>query len=289
MMAGKNSRRGLRAALFAGLSGLLCACTPFAVINWMTPDAGYQVHQGIAYGSDPRQKFDIYVPDGLHAPAPVILFLYGGSWQSGRRQDYKAFGQAMTSKGIIAVVADYRLYPQVTYPVFVQDGAAAFHHLRGIIASYGGDPDRITLAGHSAGGYIAVMLGSDPQFLKQAGDDIAHVAGVIGIAGPYDFLPLRDPKLVAIFHGPDDPQILPINHVDGMRPPMLLLTGSADDTVEPGNAARMAARLRHFGSPVKEIVYPGIGHIGIILSLAPGFRGRIPLQDDIASFVRDPR
>jgi acetyl esterase/lipase len=281
----KNSRRGLWAALCAGLSGLLCACTPFALINWMTPDAGYQVHRAIAYGDDPRQKFDIYVPDGLSAPAPVIVFFYGGSWQSGRRQDYKAFGQAMVSKGIITVIADYRLYPQVTYPAFVQDGAAAFDLVRRTIASYGGDPKRIFLAGHSAGGYIAVMLASDPQFLKQAGSDISQVAGVIGMAGPYDFLPLRDPKLIAIFHGPDDPRILPITHIDGPRPPMLLLTGSADDTVEPGNAARMTARLRRFDSPVKEIVYPGVGHIGIILSLAPGFRGRIPLQNDIAAFV----
>ena len=281
----KNSRRGLWAALCAGLSGLLCACSPFAVINWLTPDSGYHVHRAIAYGGDPRQKFDIYVPDGLSAPAPVIVFFYGGSWRSGRRQDYKAFGQAMIGKGIITVIADYRLYPQVTYPAFVQDGAAAFASVRRTIASYGGDPNRIFLAGHSAGGYIAVMLASDPRFLQQAGSDIGQVAGVIGIAGPYDFLPLRDPKLIAIFHEPDDPQILPISHVDGPRPPMLLLTGSADDTVEPGNAARMAARLRRFGSPVKEIVYPGTGHIGIILSLAPGFRGRIPLQNDIAAFV----
>ena len=286
-MAGRNFRHGLRAALRAGAAKLLCACAPFGIINWLTPDKGYRVHRAIAYGGDPRQKLDLYVPDELRVPAPVILFFYGGRWQSGRRQDYKAFGQAMAARGIIAAVTDYRLYPQVSYPAFVQDGAAAFDMVRRTVASHGGDPARIHLAGHSAGAYIAAMLGSDPRFLHQAGSGISQVAGVIGLAGPYDFLPLRDTELVALFRGANDPQILPVTHVDGPRPPMLLLTGSADDTVEPGNTARMAARLRHFGSPVREIVYHGVGHIGIILALAPGFRGRIPLLRDIAAFVQD--
>ncbi|HEY5346686.1 MAG TPA: alpha/beta hydrolase [Rhizomicrobium sp.] len=281
-MKAKSVRRGL---LLVGFATALSACTPFAVINLLTPNSGYSIQRNIAYGPDPRQALDIYVPDGLTKPAPVVLFFYGGSWENGKKSGYKAFGQAMASRGIIAVIADYRLYPQVTYPAFVEDGAAAFHLIQGEIARHGGDPKRIFLAGHSAGGYIAVMLGSDPHYLKDAHADIGQVAGIIGIAGPYDFLPLTDPTLIRIFHGANNEAAMPIHYIDGVRPPMLLVTGSADETVAPSNAARMAARLRSRGSAVQEIVYPDIGHIGIILSFVPGFRDKTTLPDDMAKFI----
>jgi acetyl esterase/lipase len=106
----------LRAALLAGLTALLSACSPFSAINLLVPKSGYDVHGALAYGADPRQKLDVYVPQGLKGPAPVLLFFYGGAWSSGNRGDYRAFGQAFASEGIVTVVADYRLYPQVNIP-----------------------------------------------------------------------------------------------------------------------------------------------------------------------------
>lgn len=275
----------LKAAVLAGTTFVLSACSPIGLFNLLIPRDGYQVHRGIAYGPQERQKLDVYVPDKLKGPAPVLLFFYGGAWQSGQRSDYLAFGQAFASAGIITVVADYRLYPQVSYPAFVQDGAAALAWVHAHLRDYGGDPRHLFVAGHSAGAYNAVMLASDPEFLRRAGARLGWIAGVIGIAGPYDFLPLTEQIYVDIFHARNDPATMPISHVDGPRPPMLLATGTADETVSPDNTTRMAARLRRFGTPVAVKRYAGTGHIGIILSLAYGFRSRTALRQDMLDFI----
>ena len=215
----------------------------------------------------------------------MVLFFYGGNWSSGDKGMYLAVGQALASAGIVTVIADYRLYPQIRYPDFLTDNASAFRYVHDHIAEYGGDASRIFLMGHSAGAYNAVMLGSDPEWLHAAGADIGQVKGVIGISGPYDFLPPTDPDLVITFGGNERADTQPINHVDGPRPPMLLVTGDQDTTVLPRNAVNMAVKLKSVGSPVETKVYPGIGHIGIILTMAPLFRARAPLRQDIVDFI----
>jgi acetyl esterase/lipase len=282
----EKMRAALKSMLGAAIGLLLTACSPALVINALVPRGGYSVATDLAYGPDPRQKLDIYVPDRLTAPAPVILFFYGGSWQSGSKELYRAFGQAFASRGIVVAVADYRLYPQVKYPAFLNDGALALRYVHDHAAAHGGDPNRLFLAGHSAGAYIAVMLDSDLQYLKAANDDPSWIRGVIGIAGPYDFLPLRDKNLIDLFGGDRVAATQPINHIDGKRAPMLLAHGTADSTVGIQNTRRMAAKLRSFGSDVETKEYDGVGHIGIILSLAPGFRGRTTLREDIVAFVK---
>jgi acetyl esterase/lipase len=261
------------------------ACSP-ALLNITVPRAGYSIHRDLAYGPTPRQKLDIYVPDALKGPAPVILFFYGGNWQSGSKNDYLAFGEAFASEGFVVAVADYRLYPAVKFPAFVEDGARAFRFIQDHVRQYGGDPARIFLAGHSAGAYNAIMLASDPHYLKDAGTDISHLRGAIGLAGPYDFLPLTDPALIAMFGGQNRKNTQPIAFIDARRPPMLLATGTEDETVGPRNTENLAARLRRLGSPVELKLYPGVGHIGLLLSLARPFRYRTALRDDMANFVR---
>jgi acetyl esterase/lipase len=261
------------------------ACSP-ALLNFTVPRSGYSVHRNIAYGPEMRQKLDIYVPDGLKAPAPVLLFFYGGNWQNGSKDDYLAFGQAFASEGFVVAIADYRLYPEVKFPAFLEDGAKAFRFTHDNAGLYGGDPGRLFISGHSAGAYNAIMLVSDLHYLRDAGVDISWVRGAIGIAGPYDFLPLRDPKLIDLFGGATRADTQPIHFIDGKRPAMLLATGSDDETVLPRNTANMTARLRSFGSRVEQKVYPGVGHVGILLSLAGLFRSRTSLRDDMAAFIR---
>lgn len=267
------------------LLALTGACSPVPVLNLLVPRSGYSVQTDLAYGSDPRQKLDIYVPDGLSAPAPIMLFFYGGTWQGGTKNLYRALGQAFATKGVIVAVADYRVYPQVKYPEFLKDGAMALRFVHDHAAQYGGDAGRIFVSGHSAGAYIAVMLASDPEYLANVHGDFGWARGVIGIAGPYDFLPLHRKDLIAIFGGANRGETQPISYIDGKRPPMLLAAGSDDSTVEPANTTRMAARLEQFGSEVETKIYPGVGHIGIVLSLAPGFRGRTTLREDILRFI----
>jgi acetyl esterase/lipase len=273
-------------SLMAGVTALRSRLSPFTAINLLVPRAGYVIHRDLAYGRDPRQKLDVYVPCGLKEPAPVVLFFYGGGWQGGNRGNYLAFGQAFASAGMIVAVADYRLYPQVKYPGFVEDaaGALAFMHTRA--AEYGGDPGRIFLAGHSAGAYNAVMVASEAKFLAAKGGSLDWICGVIGIAGPYNFLPMRDPVYVDMFHGTNNSDCMPVHHVDGVRPPMLLISGSDDDTVGLCNTNDMSDRLRSFGSDVKVIFYKGVGHIGVILALVRGFRGIAPIRQDMIDFIR---
>jgi len=273
---------------FAALAGaVLAACSPVSVLNLAVPRSGYHVVRDLAYGADPRQKMDFYVPDAGPAKMPVILFFYGGSWQTGGKDMYLALGQAFASQGIIVAIADYRLYPQIRYPAFLDDGASAFVYVRDHVAEHGGDPRRLFLAGHSAGAYNAVMLAADGRYLQKAGADIGQVCGVIGIAGPYNFLPLTDPNLIAMFGGARRTETQPITYIDGKRPPMLLAAGTGDTTVSPRNSSDLAGKLETFGSPVQLVRYPGVGHIGIVLSLAPGFRGRTSLRDDITHFVEN--
>ena len=259
--------------------------SPVALLNLLVPRSAFVAHRGLAFGEDPRQRLDVYVPRGLTAPAPVLLFFYGGGWQGGQRGMYLAFGQAFASAGIVTAVADYRLYPKVKYPAFVEDAAAALAWLRAHAGDYGGDPARLFISGHSAGAYNAVMLASEPAFLSAHGGNPEWIRGVIGIAGPYDFLPLQEKHYIDMFHGRDNADAMPVHHVTGARPPMLLVTGSRDRTVSPRNTKSMAARLREFGSEVGEIHYRGIGHLGVLLSLLPGLRRLTPLRQDMLDFI----
>jgi acetyl esterase/lipase len=276
----------LKTLMAAGVTALTRHLSPFTAINLLVSRAGYRIHRGLAYGADPRHKLDVYVPSGLTGLAPVVLFFYGGGWQGGDRSDYLAFGQAFASAGMVAVVADYRLYPQVKYPGFVEDAAGALAFVRGHAARFGGDAGRIFLAGHSAGAYNAVMLASEPKFIAAKGGSLDWIRGVIGIAGPYNFLPMSDPVYVDMFHGTNNTDSMPVHHVDGPRPPMLLISGSSDDTVGLCNTNDMSERLKRFGSDVQVIFYKGVGHIGVILALVRGFRGIAPLRRDMIDFVR---
>lgn len=276
----------IKALMAAGAAALTAACSPFAAINLLVPRTGYSMHRELAYGADPRQKLDIYVPANAKGPMPVLLFFYGGAWQAGSRTDYRAFGQAFTSAGMVVAVADYRLYPQVKYHAFGEDAAGALAYLHAHVAQYGGDPARIFVSGHSAGAYNAVMLASEPKYIEAKGGRPGWIRGVIGLSGPYDFLPMSDSTYVDMFEGTNNLQSMPVNHVTGVRQPMLLATGTQDSTVDQGNTDRMAARLKSFGSEVKVIKYKGTGHVGIILSLVPGFRKMTTLRQDMIDFIR---
>ena len=270
--------RFLSHALAAAGGSALSAAAP--LFDLTIPKAGYSVKRDIAYGDGPRRRLDLYVPDGLRAPAPVLLFFYGGSWQSGSKNIYRAFGEAFASAGIVTAIADYRLYPQVKYPAFVEDGAAALRFVKERIGEHGGDGARIFLCGHSAGAYIATMLACNPQY------GAGQLRGVIGIAGAYDFLPLYDPVLIDIFGGDRVMATQPIKYARNTSPPMLLAHGTKDRTVGAGNSRRMAMRLSEAGNEVELIEYQGASHLGILLSLAHGFRNRLTLRADMLDFIR---
>jgi len=278
-------RRVLQAAL-AGGAGLLGGCSPLAVINGLTPADTFRANSGLSYGPESRHRLDVYQPRKPAGNAPVIVFFYGGNWESGDRSDYLFVGEALAARGYVAVVPDYRLYPAVRFPDFLHDCALAVRWALERVPEYGGDPSRLLLMGHSAGAYNAAMLALAPQYLRAVGADVRQIRGLIGLAGPYDFLPLIGPVPKAVFGFPDTPAYTqPINFAGDHAPPALLLTGSADDVVDPGNSRRLAARLLAHGAKVKEQVYPGLGHRTLIGAMAAPLRRLGPVLDDIAAFV----
>jgi acetyl esterase/lipase len=281
-MSGPVARAVSHLTALAGSAGLAAAVPLF---DRFIPRAGYTVQRDLAYGEHPRQRLDLYLPDGLMALAPVLLFFYGGSWQSGTKAIYRFLGQAFASQGIIVAVADYRLYPEVKYPVFIEDGARAFRFLRDHARDWSGDPTRIVVSGHSAGAYIATMLGVNPLYLAAVDATPSDIRGIIGIAGPYDFLPLQDPALIDIFGGGRNMATQPIKYAANPSPPMLLAHGTKDSTVGAGNTRHIAARLEQAGNAVEVELYGGTGHLGIVLSLAHGFRKNTTLHADMLRFI----
>ncbi|TZG28775.1 alpha/beta hydrolase [Sphingomonas montanisoli] len=263
------------------------ACSPLKTFDAILPKDGgsREVATNVPYGVGPRRTLDIYAPRDMPAgkPKPVIFFIYGGSWANGTKDGYAFAGRALAASGFVVVIADYRLVPEVYFPGFLQDCAAAFHWTVANIGRYGGDSGRIVLAGHSAGAYNAAMLALDPQWL---GDDRAAVKGFAGLAGPYDFLPLDGPIPVKTFgQWPRLDETQPIHFAAASAPPMLLLHGSKDDTVWPKNSINLDRRLRELGARSELKVYEGTGHVGIVTALAKPFRGNAPSLADVTAFA----
>jgi len=273
-------------ALGTAFGWLLEGFNPLAEINFLVSSVGYRKQLGINYGRLERQKLDVYSPKGEARDLPVVVFFYGGSFQSGRRQDYRFVGEALTARGFIAVIPDYRVYPEGKFPTFIEDGASAISWARNHIYHFGGDPSRLFLMGHSAGAYVAAMLALNPRYLAQVGLSSSNLRGFIGLAGPYDFLPRNNPKLIEIFGAHDSVETQPINFVNASAPPALLLHGAKDKIIRPNNTESLAKRLRAARCPVEERVYPQYRHLMILFVLASPFQGGEPVMDDIALFIR---
>ena len=277
-----------RSAL-AALSGTFAAaCSPLSLFATLSPkDPASQVARGAAYGAGERQRLDVYAPRKGAEPAPVAVFFYGGSWDSGRRQDYNWAGRALASRGFLTIVADYRLYPEVRYPGFLEDGAQAVAWASQNARRLGGDPTRTVLVGHSAGAYNAVMLALDGRYLRAAGVDPKSVKAMAGLSGPYDFLPIASDITERIFGGTADlPSTQPLAYVGPDSPPAFLATGAADDMVWPKNTIALAKKLREAGVPVEERHYDGVDHVNMVLALSRPLRGRAPVLDEMTGFLR---
>jgi acetyl esterase/lipase len=273
------------AAMVSALSSVM-ACSSATLLNVLVPNEGYTVAEGVAYGADPRQRLDVYAPSEGVGSAPVLVFFYGGSWKSGNRSYYRFVGEAFAARGYVVVVPDYRLYPAVRFPAFVEDGAKALKWVELNAFRFGGDSGRIILAGHSAGAHLGALLLFDQRYLADLAFDRDSLLGFVGLAGPYAFNPLAYESTQTVFATVDHPdQARPVAYVDGTEPPVLLMHGEGDDTVEMVNAQKLAARVHDAGGEARFVTYPGRSHIGLILSLAAPFRGRDSVHADMLTFM----
>ena len=285
-------RRAARPAAFAAamamLASALSGCSAISTLNALQSGGGVTAATDVAYRPGERGMLDVYKPAAA-ANAPVVVFFYGGGWDSGRRQDYRFVGRALARRGFVTVVPDYRVYPEVRWPAFVQDSAEAVRWAKDHAAEYGGDPRRMVLMGHSAGAYNAVELALDKRWLSAVGlDPQRDLKGVVGLAGPYDFLPLRSDELRTIF-GPEEgrPATQPINYVDGKNPPLFLSVDLGDKVVDPGNTTRLADKVRAAGGAVQVREYKGLSHALLVAAIATPLRFLAPVLSDATAFIRE--
>ncbi len=276
--------------VLAFLISTLASCATVNTLNTIVPnDPGAKlIGDNIAYGTAPRQEMDIYGPESGGTDLPVFVFVYGGSWKKGKKEEYSFVGHAFASRGYVTVLIDYRLVPEVAYPTFVEDTAKSLAYVSRNIAAYGGDPDKIFIGGHSAGAYNAVTAVMDSQFLDQAGVELSQIKGVIGLSGPYDFLPLDVEATKKAFGAADDLQkTQPVNLARAGLPPFFLSTGTEDETVFPKNSKRLAKALQDENIPVTLKLYEGLDHAETLMSLTTTFRGKSSEYQDILNFMSD--
>jgi acetyl esterase/lipase len=288
MPAASEDRMSRRTAL-AGLSALFlagCARLGFLAANVPAAFGSYKRHANIAYGPDPQQRLDVYVPERAAEPRPVVVFWHGGRWREGDKADYRFVGAALAESGYVTLVANYRHYPQVKMPGFMHDAAQAALWATAHANEYGGARERLYLMGHSAGAHLAALVTLDPRYFAAAGQAAPHIAGVIGLSGPYDFLPLLEPDVQDMFGPPQlYPGSQPINFVRADAPSMLLVHGLNDETVRPKNSCNLATALRALGVPVTLKLYPKLSHADTLAALTALLRGRAPTLADIRAFV----
>lgn len=246
--------------LLLGIAG--CQSLAFGVANLGMAEAdAHAIH-------DPRHglAMDVYRPEArTEGSAPVVVFLYGGSWRRGDRASYRFVGHRLARQGMVAIVADYRTAPRAVFPGFVEDAASAVAWAKRHAGEHGGDPTRVFLAGHSAGAQIAALIGTDARYLAAHGLTPRDLAGVIGLSGPYDF---GIAGYEDVFGPPAQwPLTQPVNFVDGDEPPFLLIHGTADSVVEPVDSRILADRLRAAGSRAELVWLPEAGHLEPLAAL----------------------
>jgi acetyl esterase/lipase len=283
----KLPRAGLAATAIA-----LAGCMPLSAFNALVESDSHEMSTS-AYGASSRQRLDVYVPvetpDRVR-PAhgwPLVVFFYGGSWKHGQRADYRFVGEALAARGIVAVIPDYRLYPEVRYPDFLKDNAAATAWAMREAARLGGDPRRVFVMGHSAGGYNAAMVALDARWLGAESVAPTQLAGWIGLAGPYEFLPIENADVKPVFLHPDTPlESEPIRHVSASVPRTFLAAAPDDDLVNPErNTKQLASKLQKTGIPVTLQIYPYASHTTLIGAFAFPLRFLAPVLDDVVEFV----
>jgi acetyl esterase/lipase len=276
------------------LAPLLSGCSATRLLDGFVARDTYRADTGLPYGRDPRQRVDVYRPLQPSAAGsagyPMVVFFYGGAWTRGERADYRFVGEALASRGVIAVLADYRLSPQVRYPAFLEDSAQAVRWADDQAAALGADRSRLFVMGHSAGAYIAAMLALDARWLRAVQREPARLAGWIGIAGPYDFLPIVNPDAKRAFNWPDTPaDSQPLAHASANAPRTLLLAASVDDVVNPHrNTVGLAERLTAAGASVNVKLFSGVSHATVLAAMARPLNWLAPVLPEVLDFLGFP-
>jgi acetyl esterase/lipase len=279
------------ALLIAALAALplLGGCSATGTLNALSARGSYTLQAGVAYGDAPRQRLDIYTPTAAPPAAgwPMVVFFYGGSWNTGERGDYRFVGEALAAQGVLALIADYRLYPEVRFPDFLHDSARALAHGLEQAQRLGADPRRVFVMGHSAGAYNAAMLALDARWLQPTGHAPRELAGWIGLAGPYDFFPTDNPAAQPVFFHPHyPPNAQPIDFAPADAPPTFLGAATQDAIVSTERSSlQLARKLQAAGVPVTLRLYERPNHATLVGAFAWPLRWLAPVLADVRTFI----
>lgn len=253
------------------------------------------VQNDIAYGDHPQQRLDVYPAassriGNVLPRRPAVVFFHGGFWQFGDRSEapVQTVCSHLAARGITAIAAGYRLYPETNHQGILEDAAqvAAWAIRNG--EAHGAARGRVVASGHSAGGWMSAMLHVRPQLVHRAlgtAESGRHpLSGIAGVAGPYAHWPTRFPLLFNLFEGVPTEQRLPNTYVSHNLPPSLLVQGMFDTIVWPPNAMFFARDLERAGNRSNTRYYMR-EHMTVmpIVGLLPG---SLALVDDIEAFVK---
>ncbi|SBS28151.1 Carboxylesterase NlhH [Marinomonas aquimarina] len=242
-------------------------------------------HLNIAYGEHPQHHLDIYLPaQTTSEQQPVVVFFYGGRWTDGDKSMYPFVAKPFVDRGYIVVVPDYRKYPEVIFPAFVEDAALAVAWTLENIADYQGNPDKLVLMGHSAGAHIGALISADERYLASHGHSSRPIKAFAGLSGPYDFIP-KDEDLKDIFGPPERyPEMTVTRFIDGTEPPMLLLWGAQDTLVGRRNLDLLQAEVAKQGGQAETKIYPNMGHVDMVANLIWFMPSKASIAQDVSEF-----
>lgn len=287
MTASQIQRLFRPAIAIALLSATLSACTPLQTLSTISDNGAYRRIAGLAFGPGERDRLDLYLPQAIAEDTPLVVFFYGGGWRRGDKADYEFVGAALAEAGFPVAVPDYRVWPEVRFPAFVEDGARALAWLGRKSPEFGIEGERVFLMGHSAGAHLAALLALDPSYRAAAGAGTREIVGWVGLSGPYDFLPLDEGSyLQEVFPAATREASQPINHVGPGAPPTLLIHGQDDRVVEPGNSRRLAKALSDAGADVTLRIFEDRGHAAIAAALAPPLDFIAETRPETIDFLR---
>lgn len=245
------------------------------------------VERDRGYGPDPRHRFDRYRPKrGADPTLPTLIFVYGGRWTTGERGCYAFLGSALAKHGFEVRIPDYRLFPDVRFPTFVEDIALCYGHAA--LSRSRRQPSPF-LMGHSAGAHIAALLAFDPGYRQAVDSKLPKPSGLIGISGPYTFDPTTWETTKNIFAptaGEPD-RARPISFVRRSAPPSLLIHGGRDRVVNAIATHQLHGALESAGVRSTKRIYGYLGHGGPILAIARPMRWFLPVFSDVVTFARE--
>ena len=263
--------------------GLVSACAPVSILNGITPSSTFDRTKNVSFGDGDRDELDIYRAEKPKEMAPVLMFVHGGSWDSGSKNIYKFLAEGFTKSGFDIVIPNYRIYPNAKFPDFLMDNADAVAFTRQRFPGR-----KIVLIGHSAGAYNVLMLGLRDEHLKQAGVDRCEaIAGIVSLAAPVGVVPLKSAPLTEIFPNRFTADDAVLNNVTGPAPAVFLGHGEKDTTVSPINATKLGEKILARGGIAQVEIYPGQSHSDVVKVLSRHFDGDATLKADIVKFIEN--